>query len=104
MMAAKLRLPRLIEEYSNFPRESLKASVLKISKRLGGDNTRDVIDAIEKDDYSKAIEITLGYYDKAYHYGLKKKISKNLIFVDTDTDDIETNAQKIVDAAAGISW
>lgn len=104
MMEAKLRLPRLIEEYSTFPGESLKASVLKISKRLGGDNTRDAIQAIDQGDFSKAIEITLGYYDKAYNYGLKKKSGKNLIFVDTDTDDIETNAQKIVDAAAGISW
>ncbi len=104
MMEAKLRLPRLIKEYSTFPRESLKASVLKISKRLGGDNTRDAIEAIEQGDYSKAIEITLRYYDKAYQYGLKKKSSKNLIFVETDTDDIEINAGKVVDAAAGIIW
>lgn len=104
MMEAKLRLPRLIKEYSAFPRESLKASVLKISKRLGGDNTVEALEAIEQGDYSKAIEITLRYYDKAYQYGLKTKRSKNLIFVETNTDDIEVNAGKVVDAAAGIIW
>ena len=54
---------------------------------------------MEHGDYSKAIEITLRYYDKAYQFGLKKKNNKNLIFVETDTDDIETNALKILDAA-----
>jgi tRNA 2-selenouridine synthase len=104
MMDVRLRLPRLIMEYSTYPPEALKASVLRISKRLGGDNTKDAIDAVEKGDYSKAIEITLGYYDKAYQYGLKKKNSRNLIFVDTDTDNIETNAMRILDAAGKITW
>ena len=104
MMDVKLRLPRLITEYSTYPQEALKSAVLRISKRLGGDNTRDAINAIEQGDHSKAIEITLMYYDKAYQYGLKKKNSSNLIFVETDTDDIETNAMKILDAAGKITW
>jgi tRNA 2-selenouridine synthase len=104
MMDLKLRLPRLIKEYSTYPKESLKTSVLKISKRLGGDNTTEALEAIEHGDYSRAIEITLRYYDKAYHYGLKTKSAKNLIFVETDTDDIEINAAKVVAAASGIIW
>ncbi|MBK7711274.1 MAG: tRNA 2-selenouridine(34) synthase MnmH [Bacteroidales bacterium] len=104
LMEVKHRLPRLIREYSTYPQESLKASVLRISKRLGGDNTRDAINAVEQGDYSKAIEITLKYYDKAYQYGLKKKESRNIIFVETDTDDIETNAMKILDASSKITW
>ena len=53
MMDIKLRLPRLMKEYSTYPAESLKESVLKISKRLGGDNTRDAMDAVETGDYCK---------------------------------------------------
>src|SRR5450759_5343857 len=45
MMDVRTRLPRLMEEYSTYPSESLKASIMKISKRLGGDNTRDAINA-----------------------------------------------------------
>jgi tRNA 2-selenouridine synthase len=104
MMNAELRLPRLIKEYSIYPKDLLKASVLRISKRLGGDNTRDAIEAIEQGDYSKAIEIILRYYDKAYQFGLKKKSNEKLIFVETDTDDIEVNARKIIDAAGRINW
>ena len=98
------RLARLIEEYSTFSPESLKASILKISKRLGGDKTRDAINAVEKGDFAKAIEIVLYYYDKAYQFGLKKKYSKNIIYVNTDTDDIETNALKVLEAAGRIKW
>jgi tRNA 2-selenouridine synthase len=104
MMDAKLRLPRLIKEYSTYPQESLKASIQRIGKRLGGDNTKDAMNAVDHSDYSKAIEITLKYYDKAYQFGLKKKNSKNLIYVETDSEDIETNAIKILDAAGRIAW
>ena len=104
MMDVKTRLLRLIEEYSTYSPESLKTLVLKISKRLGGDKTKDAIDAIEKGDFAKAIELVLYYYDKAYLFGLKKKKSKNIIYVNADTDDIETNALKVLEAANGIKW
>jgi hypothetical protein len=35
---------------------------------------------------------------------LKKKKSKNIIYVNADTDDIETNALKVLEAANGIKW
>jgi tRNA 2-selenouridine synthase len=104
VMDVRTRLPRLMEEYSLYPPESLIASVLKISKRLGGDKTKDAIEAVGKSDFAKAIEIVLYYYDKAYIFGLKKKNSKNLIYVNTDTDDIETNAMKVMEAAGKINW
>jgi tRNA 2-selenouridine synthase len=104
VMDIKTRLPRLMEEYSKYPPESLKASVLKITKRLGGDNTRDAIEAIETGNIAKAIEISLNYYDKAYRFGLTRKESKNIIYVETDTDDIEVNAMKVLEAARNIRW
>ena len=82
IMDVKTRLPRLMKEYSEYPPESLKASILKISKRLGGDNTRDAINAVETGDFEKAIEITLNYYDKAYMFGLKKKRLKTYLYRD----------------------
>lgn len=104
VMDIELRLPRLMEEYSSYPPETLKESVLKISKRLGGDKTREAISAIETVDFARAIEIVLYYYDKAYHFGLKKKDSKNIIYVNTDTDDIESNAEKVLEASKKIVW
>ena len=104
VMDIKTRLPLLIEEYSAYPTEALETSVLTISKRLGGDKTKDAIKAIDEADFAKAIEIVLYYYDKAYLFGLKKKESKNIIYINTDTSDIESNALKVLDAARSIKW
>jgi tRNA 2-selenouridine synthase len=103
-MDVKTRLPRLMKEYSIYSSEALKAAVLKISKRLGGDNTKAAITAIENGDFAKAIEITLYYYDKAYRFGLKKKSEKNIIYVEALSDDIETNAMKILEESEKIIW
>jgi tRNA 2-selenouridine synthase len=103
-MAIQVRLPRLIEEYSGYPPETLKATILKISKRLGGNNTKDALDAIDHGDFAKAIEITLRYYDKAYLYGITRKRSGTIITIETDTDDIETNGMKVLEAARKITW
>jgi tRNA 2-selenouridine synthase len=104
MMDVKTRMPRLLEEYSGYPAGELCNSVRKISKRLGGDNTNKALEAIESGNISQAIEITLDYYDKAYLYGLKKKNESNIIYVNTETDDIETNALKILEASRKIRW
>jgi tRNA 2-selenouridine synthase len=104
IMDVRIRLPRLIEEYSAFPPELLIESIMRISKRLGGDNTHDAITAVEKGDFAKAIEITLTYYDKAYNYGLNKKNRGKIFFIRTDTDDVETNAGRVLEAAGMIDW
>ena len=99
MMDMDIRLPRLLKEYSLFQKDELKAAVMRIAKRLGGDNLKEAIKAIDNDNFAKAIEITLTYYDKAYLYGLSRKTPDNIIFVKTDTDDIKENAAKILEAA-----
>jgi len=104
MMDVKTRLPRLMKEYSVYPADSLISSIQKISKRLGGDNTSQAIRAVETGDIAKAIEISLSYYDKAYLYGLNRKNAGNLIYVETDTDDIEINSQKVLEASKRIVW
>jgi len=102
LMDVKTRLPRLIEEYSGYSPDELLASVMKISKRLGGDRTKEAAEAILKADYSRAIEIALQYYDKSYLYCLKRKQDKNILYVNTDTDDVEVNARKILEISEKI--
>jgi tRNA 2-selenouridine synthase len=104
VMDVKLRLPNLMKEYSCYPAESLNDSVRKISKRLGGDNTRDALSAIGTGDFATAIEIVLHYYDKAYLFGLKRRNNKNTVYVTLDSDNVEENAAKVLEAAAGIKW
>ncbi len=104
MMDVKTRMPRLLREYSGYSAEELCSSLQKISKRLGGVNTNNALNAVRSGDIEQAIEIALEYYDKAYLYGLKKKSEKNLIYVETATDDIETNAFRVIEASRKITW
>jgi len=102
MMDINTRLPRLMEEYSCYPPELLLHSVMKIRKRLGGDRTREAVDAVNKGNFATAITITLQYYDKAYRYSLSRKPQEQLRYVNTDTDDVEINAGRILEAASRI--
>ena len=102
LMDIKTRLPRLTEEYSGYSSDELLTSVMKISRRLGGDRTKEAVEAVQRGDFGKAIEITLHYYDKAYLFGLGRKLKNNIYYVNTDTDDIEVNTQKILEAAGSI--
>jgi tRNA 2-selenouridine synthase len=98
------RLPRLIEEYSAYPPELLIESIMKIRKRLGGDKAADAVNAVETGNFAKAIEITLKYYDKTYMFGITRKPAGNIMYVETDTDNIEENALKVLKAAEKITW
>jgi tRNA 2-selenouridine synthase len=97
-MDVATRLPRLIEEYSRYSAGLLSEGIMKISRRLGGDNTREALDAIGSGDISRAIEISLRYYDKAYQFSLDRKNNRKMIYVSTDTDDIRINAEKVLEA------
>jgi tRNA 2-selenouridine synthase len=102
LMDVKTRLPRLIEEYSCYSSDVLISIIMKISRRLGGDRTKEATEAVRRGDYTKAIEITLHYYDKTYLFGLGKKQGKNIYYVNAATDDIETNARLVIEAAGRI--
>ncbi|HBC77395.1 MAG TPA: tRNA 2-selenouridine(34) synthase MnmH [Bacteroidales bacterium] len=102
LMDIKTRLPRLIGEYSCYSSDVLLSTIMKISRRLGGDRTKEATEAVRSGDYAKAIEITLQYYDKTYLFGLGNKQRENVYYVKTSTDDIETNARLVIEAAGRI--
>jgi tRNA 2-selenouridine synthase len=99
IMDVETRVPRLIKEYSAYPKEDLILSIERIAKRLGGDNTKEAIKEVEESNFSRAIEITLNYYDKTYLFGLKKRTGKMIRYIQTDTDEIPVNVSKILKAA-----
>lgn len=75
------RIKRLLREYADFPAEELQISVEKISKRLGGKDTQDTLEALHDGDYRKVVEITLGYYDKSYDFSMARRDTKMISFV-----------------------
>jgi len=95
----QVRLPRLVREYSVFPPEQLRESVRKISRRLGGDRTREALEAIDIGDFEKAASITLEYYDKAYFHSLSQHPSNLVCRLETNTDNAEENADLVLEMA-----
>jgi tRNA 2-selenouridine synthase len=93
----KLRITRLVEEYSHFPKQKLEDSIEKISKRLGGHNTFLAIKALNDGQPEITAEISLNYYDKSYNFGLSQKRNKQVFTIRLESSDAKINAKIIID-------
>lgn len=79
------RLYAIVEEYGKYHAAQLIFSFKQIAKRLGLENTKEAILAVEGGDLKKAALISLSYYDKAYQYGLQKRRPESVVFIKEDT-------------------
>lgn len=88
MMAAPLvqldlpqewRLENLVQDYASFDIGALRSSFERIRKRLGGQNLKAALQALEQQDFTTAAAIALRYYDKAYELSLQKH-RRQLVF------------------------
>jgi tRNA 2-selenouridine synthase len=64
------RLNHLEEEYGRLDVEKLKDATIRISKRLGGLETKNTLQYLEENNIKEAFRILLHYYDKFYLKGL----------------------------------
>ena len=77
---------KLIEsEYGSLCQDELKASIVRITKRMGGQNVNEAIDALSDGRMGQCIELLLDYYDKLYLHN-KEKLERK-IFVDLVVED-----------------
>jgi len=90
------RIQRLVREYAKFENEKLKDALVRIHRRLGGQNEKEAILALENQDYEKVAEITLGYYDKAYKKGLSKRETQSIYPLALSADNPEENARQVL--------
>jgi len=73
------RLEILQQNYSSgHPQEWIKATQ-KISKKLGGARTQEVIDNIKSGHLENAAKLVLQYYDKTYEHSLSRGESERII-------------------------
>ena len=90
------RISRLVREYSLFDRDVLKECIQKISKRLGGLNTKIACESLEKKDFYKVADIMLRYYDKTYLYSLNKHDFSKIHNIEISTEDLPAAIKKIL--------
>jgi tRNA 2-selenouridine synthase len=81
------RLNHIVEEYGGCEIEKLIDSTKRISQRLGGLDTKNTIEFLQKGEIKEAFRILLLYYDKRYLKGLHNRddISSLLTKIDCQT-------------------
>ncbi|MBS1651716.1 MAG: tRNA 2-selenouridine(34) synthase MnmH [Bacteroidetes bacterium] len=79
------RLKQLLKDYTTEDVNALKDAVLKISERLGGDQTKICIEFLNQNNLYAAAQILLTYYDKAYTFLYSKKNNRILKTVSAQT-------------------
>ena len=91
------RVLRLVKEYSAFSDEDLVSCIKRITKKLGGDNTRKATDSVREGNDHLTAEILLTYYDKAYEKSLQKRMGHvRHTCLHLQQDDPERNAHLIL--------
>lgn len=93
-IARELRASQLVKHYAGFAPDELKDCIIKISKRLGGDRTKEALDSVERADFKHTAMITLLYYDKAYLFSLEKNHKEHTV-VPSENIDPEVNAKRL---------
>lgn len=94
-ISRELRASHLVGDYAKYEQEDLRACVRKIEKRLGGDRTKEALEAIDREDYYQTAMITLHYYDKAYMFSLEKNHTNYRILGSEDVDPVK-NAELLI--------
>lgn len=90
------RINILVNDYTGYSKEALKASFEKIKKRLGGQHYKAAIEKLDQGDYHTAADIALKYYDKAYQYLLEKNGSPVIHHLKFDRHKPLENAKKLI--------
>ncbi len=67
------RVEYLVQAYGKYSAQELIESIEKIRKRVGFQNAKAAVEAINTGDLKKACEISLVYYDKSYDHGVAKR-------------------------------
>jgi tRNA 2-selenouridine synthase len=90
------RIKHLVDEYASCPKENLIEAIERITKRLGGKNTKTATQSIKDDDFAEATNLALTYYDKYYLRGLNNRTLQDKIFkLKLDSVDAVKNSEKI---------
>lgn len=94
-MDRDIRIHRLCDEYGQLGIDPLIEAIEKIQKRLGDENYRKALNALDNGNLKETASIALGYYDKCYDYSLSKKNRDTLGEIQFDDGDTVKAAEII---------
>lgn len=92
----EIRVKRLVKDYGENMTAGLEQSIRNIERRLGNENSKNAIEALQQKNFSETARITLNYYDKAYEQGISMKDTKEIFRFAFAKDDLKTIAEKLL--------
>lgn len=93
------RIRHLAAVYTIYPKEELTEALLKITKRMGGNNVKDAMEAFEAGDVEQATGIALHYYDKTYTHATGRGNFASIIEMKSEKLDVPAIANQLVQIA-----
>lgn len=90
------RVKHLVDTYARLNREELEKAILKLTKRLGYDQTKLAVQALKDGDFYRVAEIMLYFYDKYYLKGSQKRDPSNVLEVVLKSVNHEENAAQLL--------
>lgn len=92
------RLDHIVAEYGRIPTEKLINAIIRISKRLGGLETKTAISALVEGNIRESFAVLLRYYDKHYIKGLmnRENLEELLVKVPAEKVHAKFNSEKII--------
>ena len=98
------RLDHLTALYaSGDNKDALIEAFTRITKRLGGQNVKLALEALNESNYRAAADIALRYYDKTYDYNLSVNRAPQIVRVQLDMEDLEEDAKAILKVAESLN-
>jgi len=91
-----IRLKKLVGDYGKFSDEELKTSFSNIVRRLGNEQWKNAIAALEEKNIELAAKIALHYYDKAYDKGIAMKETKKIFRFPFEEDNVHAMANTLI--------
>ncbi|MEJ5962027.1 tRNA 2-selenouridine(34) synthase MnmH [Pedobacter immunditicola] len=90
------RIDKLTKEYGVLDKDFLIACTERIRKRLGPEQTKSALQAIQENRMEDFIALVLYYYDKTYHIGLNKRDAAKIFTLNLELDSPANNAKKVL--------
>lgn len=103
-MPLSRRIDRLVSEYAGYDAELLAASLKKIGDRLGGQRTKEALQALEEGRFAEMTAIVLAYYDKAYNFSIARRKCNRVTSIAIEGTDMHRDAEKIIETGRKITY
>jgi len=95
------RIQRLVAEYACFEKPLLQSVLEHLGQYMGSFQAREVLIALQTDDFEKVADITLAYYDKLYDNSLKRRPVRKMVRIPLISGSVAEHAAIIINHAVG---